>query len=199
METQTDKLYLSKFCAKEDTRYLLKEPWVYQGFRYAVNGFCGLRVPADGEPDSNPLPEKPDDIAKLFQPIGDTLPWPTDGAEMGSVECDDCFGIGKVEQDPCDKCNGTGECTHCGAECGECDGVGMEKFSGEMCKTCKGVGRIEDIVKRRVGAHMIRGNLDRLVRVLPGVRYATGAADPLKALAFAFDGGQGLVMGLREQ
>lgn len=192
----TSTIDLAVFCCTSDTDYLRKDPWVFNGHRYAGSGFILVRVPAEGEPDAN-LPKKPEDQEKLFAPIGETLPWPTDGARTGTQECFDCDGIGKVDQDPCSTCNGTGSCTHCGGECGQCDGKGIESLSGNRCKTCKGVGRIEDVINRRVGIHLIRGAPDRHIRTLPNVRYGS-ATDPNKPLPFVFDGGSGLVMGVRD-
>ena len=70
--------------------------------------------------------------------------------------CSECKNTGMVE---CDKCYGTGECSHCGGECGQCDGEGEYE-----CESCGGAGAGIPTIEKLEGMEPYSLNriLDRL-------------------------------------
>jgi hypothetical protein len=201
-ETEID---LTRFCAEENRfAAAMDRPWVNGGWRYACDGRIGVRVPAPSEADSKPpfgLRFPP--AAEIFAPVSweglKLSPWPEDGWVDGKTPCWGCDGTGRVERQTCQRCEGKGEieCGECGHdyECPGCCGVGFTG-RGKDCPTCDGKGEVSGL-GRRVGKHLINPRYDRLVRSLPGVRFASGetAPPPTSPLPFVFGGGQGVVCG----
>lgn len=161
---------LSKFCDphSEGTIFDMTKPFRFGNWLYATNSRLIVRVPDAGPDDGHRLQEQ---AAGKFWRIARPLhPWPGVEGEVPGVEA----------------------CPDCADADGDLDGFDPE-YETTHCKTCGG-DTIVPGVDKMVGAHRIKGELDRKIRELPNVRYEEGSEVPA-GVRFVFDGGEGRVMG----
>lgn len=146
---------IKRFCAKENSRYAISEPFVQGDHVYGTNGRWAARAPL--ELCAAPRERTPDDMttppahelgwnSELFtewpEPISDKLPIRV------RKPCKACEGTQLTSQTKCNQCGGRGSdvCPECGGpdgdECEKCDGTGKvwEAGVGDACTDCDGRG-----------------------------------------------------------
>lgn len=193
--TGTTTIDLQSFCAKDDVRSYLLQPFVIGGHTYATNGHIAVRVPG-GEPDPEQrLPEHVREaVLKMFATeYTDFEPLPQIPAP---TTCPDCNGAGTVEEAECDDCNGAGEFAHGSHEyeCKECDGTGTVRDVECNNRDCRGGELFQPM---RVGAAFFDVRYLHRIAQLPSARIRV--VGPEAFAAFVFDGGEGRVMPCRER
>lgn len=125
--------------------------------------------------------------------------------EKNKQSCSWCDGTGKTKK--CDNCDdGTvliedsaGNTYDC--ECKECDGTGKAKKGQEVdCEKCSGTGYVVSQKERAqpIGDHAVDVLLLQKINQLPNCKIAYNAAAYHKPIPFVFDGGIGLIMGMRK-
>lgn len=177
-ETQVATIDLQKFCARGEsfTRYDVERTWIRDGWEYATDFRLCIRIPATGKLDTpaedGEFPNAPD-LFK-FDPATCVLEWPAEPFFRAVADCPQCGGEGKIA------------CEDCGEIVAEC-----------LYPGCRGHGAFEQDIYRFVGKHRIGVRYDRLINSLPGVRWSDKSRDGELPLFFVFDGGQGMVMGMR--
>lgn len=178
---------LSLFCAREDGRYAISQPFIQGGFRYCTDGIICLRFKADGEPDTvtdKRLPKV--DFFDNLKGVAEFFPWP---APMPCEECDDT-GIVESEDKICSECDGTGSVTCNYGEdhdCPDCDGSGEgEGIIKQSCDKCRNQAVVAN------GCRLARKYVNR-VALLGAVEFA-----PLdrSQVYFRWADGDGLLMQL---
>ncbi|HYE19232.1 MAG TPA: hypothetical protein VEA69_12350 [Tepidisphaeraceae bacterium] len=193
---------LKRFCAKEDGRYAMSEPFAKGGYTYATDGHIAVRVPTPDVADTGPTDgAKPVDAASMFQRFGGdaTTPWPAADYHCAEGECETCEGAGRVNRTPCDVCHGTGEhrCHDCGDvhDCRRCEGGSV---GGDPCPECHGVRRVVAPRRLCVGGVWVAVKYDRMIRSLGEVTYAVAKPADLQQpmVRFRWPGGEGLVTGI---
>lgn len=210
---------LLKFCADDSdlASPALRAPFSDAHHTYASNGWVLVRVARIPEIVA-PVPDFVEKGSDYFfegrvDCEGEWLPVP----ELGSTPtqpCCSCDGTGMVWL--CPECGGSGVVVFVGAagewdiDCPCCDGLGEISSSAAPrqlvecrraeCQECGGVGVVEKIkdLNRRIGAVRVRISLLRLIATLPGVELRAPKEFNGGRVFFRFDGGVGLVMGLRE-
>ncbi|HAR45674.1 MAG TPA: hypothetical protein DCS42_12300 [Nitrospiraceae bacterium] len=160
--------------------------------------------------------------AELAKPEWKQIPWdhdtltewhplPTEIPNSRQIECKSCDGTGKVIT--CEDCAGDGEVEYtyeslsgktydADLECPVCEGRGKINGNGERCEVCEGQGfTIENVpVKVLAIGLSISNHLLRRVRDLPGIMISVkGRVDDLPPVRFRFDGGDGLIMPMRDK
>lgn len=175
-KTLATEIDLDRFCGT-DGPYPLSKPFVKDGYRYATDGGIAIRVPAQGEPDTEgsfpPCPDlfKPTDAPRRQLPV--TPEYQSLGMEM---ECPQCGGMGTVFQ-----------------------AVEFEDFieaddEETECLYCFGIGKGNFPFLVNYGETNIQKKYDVRIRELPGpIKYAESLAG--KQLRFWFDGGEVVLMG----
>ena len=173
---------LQRYCANDsDPREYLWRPWRAGEFVYATNGHLAVRVPAADLPDAAENSKAPKSIADLFAGA-------FDGREARDframpelpklIKCLDCKGAGRLE------------CAH-----------GAEGSREQACESCLGLGyqnrvnghtKIGDAFYSDVYLHML-GELPQC-RVCPGEPASRAWEPKPQPAAFAFDGGQAILM-----
>ncbi len=187
---------LIKFCAKDDIRSYLLNPWIQGEYVVASNGHIAVRVPATDfvsvlEPVTGKVPlvdsliDKVKALELALMPIPELPP---------TVPCEYCGGSGAAY--PCDECDGSGNFDHCGREyaCKACDGHGQNQIGegdAEPCWFCDGRGE-----KPYYAVQVGDGYFDRrylaIIASLPNVVIAPNG--PKGTAYFTFDGGDGALM-----
>ena len=194
---------LQKFCSSDGTRYKLSTPFSIDDYTYACDGRIIIRVPAipearrDNVPDGVPdvIPPPAEDWREVEYPPG----WET--FEANPTKCQTCNGKGKIPT--CRKCDGTGECEHCGETCRRCDGTGLDADSKDEptahCEDCDGTGQREPafLVSLNRGGVTVNLKYLKLIATLPGAKLKH-RGDEKTVLRFEFDGGVGGVMPTRD-
>lgn len=167
---------LEPFCADPDTRPSLATPFSWKGYDYATDGRIMIRVPSTGEHSER----------------GDT---PNAHVEKYiSRECGEFIELPPFDpwtaedMTPCETCGGFGGGETADDECPDCKGWGH------------GTGR-KDIVKIEfLGGHISDYYLSKIAN-LPQVRIAKcipWAKEDGAVYMFTFDGGDGVIMGMRK-
>ena len=189
---------LSRFVAPStEPREYLRSPFLLGDYVYASNVAMAVRVPKDSAPEVTSPPGKQRDIAKLFDDArrSDFVPIPT---LPEAQRCFTCHGIGIVG-DTCQVCDGDGEFEygHHIYECKDCGGTGkmLNEASNDSCDTCGGTGQ-RPRQSVRIGEALYARWLLAEIIDLPGIRVSP--AGPGDAAYFVFDGGEGLLMPMRE-
>lgn len=188
---ETKQIDLQPFCDTEDVRYALSTPWVKGGWRYATDGRICVRVTTD-EADSPTYNED-----GLKRPGADRLfdDFPPDGFEDMPKSLDE-----QVDDAPdaprlcecaklvlCPKCKGDDWCDKCVAWEGE-----IVK-ANQKCETCGGKGELPRVYQGIGNEWFDKWYLDKM-RALPNL--LVQSLDKNR-LAFVFDGGEGLLMSVR--
>jgi hypothetical protein len=195
---------LKRFCANEsDPRAYLREPWAHNGYVYATNGHIVVRIPAPesaGVVAEHKAAATAEGLFAIFPAI--------EGAELPPFTlgepCHFCEGSGIAYATDCPDCDGEGLFTH-GAhdyDCKECDGEGFvdaDKIpeNKTVCHACYGRG----YKAKRVPVGALGGGFDATylswIAALPGALFA--ARGPEESGRFTFDGGEGLLMPMKER
>jgi hypothetical protein len=195
---------LQQWCDDSVIRYDLSAPFVRAGHVYATDGRVCVRLPSEEDattgdrrvPAAEQLPAWLLGSGWRDWPAQDWRPDPS----AYECCCPICKGCGRVGADvgTCKTCEGDGEAVYEGANgaymatCRACRGLGYG--GGKRCGYCEGDGIGEGRPKlQKVGGIWLAGWMDRQIRSLPNVRYVVIDA---VCLRFAFDGGEGLAMGL---
>ena len=194
---------LQKFCSSDGTRYKLSTPFSIEDYTYACDGRIIIRVPAIAEARRDNVP---DGVADVIPPPAEDwrdveYPPGWESFEAIPLKCQCCNGVGKIPE--CRKCDGTGECDHCGEECRRCDGTGIDADSKDtptrVCEDCDGTGSHDSafLVSLNRGGVTVNLKYLKLIAALPGSKLMH-RGDEKTVLRFEFDGGIGGVMPTRD-
>lgn len=164
---------LQDFCGDENSSFRLATPFSKGEWSYATNGHILIRVPLiAGLREDGPNADKMFEVnCKNIAPPSITFAVELPPLETQSEECSECDGTGNPH-----------DCPACECKCDECDGRGSWDVSSD-----KGVSVA-------IGGVPFGCGLIRLLMTLPALRIAP--PQQKKALYFAFDGGDGLLMPL---
>lgn len=194
---------LQRFCAIDDIRTHLMQPWHFDGWVYASNGHIAVRVPYTGDasiPDATS--RHPKTIPGLF------AKWCSDGADYAPMPalpegkvCEACGGHGFFPAVKCLSCNGEGVIVYAAYEydCKACDrdlieeGWRTTEGEPEAMKVClKCWGRKLEMHKVPLGGAEFELAYLLWLAELPGVTFRTNGTTG--AAGFKFDGGEALLM-----
>lgn len=194
---------LTRFAYVDDGRESIRTPWSAGEHSFASDGWILIRVPRrDDIPERDNAPNV-EGIFRGASPMENLRPMPA--VELPAPRrCRMCSGMGWMKT--CGECDGDGvvACDECGHEsdCDECGSIGTlsvppHTAGAYACSDCRGAGVGHDGVSVQMAPGLIlaANNVVRL-RGLPGLRInldRSGAGD-MRAVAFAFDGGDGVVM-----
>ncbi len=199
---------LKTFCAKEEGRYKINEPFFIDGWQYATDGrFCVRIKDIANTPNTENAPK-----ANAVFPIGGIMDMPhipiesawfipmkdaDSSARYNGINCPYCAGMGKESKD-CPHCEGECivECETCGHEddCAECHGKGKEIVSMKPCAFCANGTKYADV---RMGDQYIDGSrLKYMMNYLPNLEPIPASYKVGAPIAFVFDGGQAVLMPL---
>lgn len=202
---------LEPFCDPEAGRYALGHPWGDGKYIYASDGKIVVRISDDGsaQPPAGKVPRM-EEINRQIDSASQWQQWP--GIETcetcgnsGAIitTCDRCKGTGMCKcggkKTGCPACGGSGldECPHCGndCDCEECDGDG-ESFceecdgDGECCYCEGGQQKKSCNCRTAIGSVFVARNYAAMAAGLPRAMWSL-VSD--REVAFAFDGGAGLI------
>lgn len=200
---------IRSFCAKHDVRAWMNQPFRLGDDLCAANGhaLCLLPGKADStvETCDNPI------VPKLVARIREASTAPVETIERGDPEpCRACGGSGQAVFEKCRECGGEGEVDaetdystyHC-LECKSCNGEGgvWNKNAAGQCPECDGSGNKPDTDAVWLNDHLepIQARYFNLIKDLPGLEVAYSDVPTGRAVTFRFDGGEGLIMNLRNQ
>ena len=195
------KTFCCTRCAPGKCSHDLTEPFTAGDYSLASSHTIIVRVARiDGVPPHPTLKT----LKNLFAEVqrGEFLPLDMK-FKVDSDPCGKCAATGlKTEMKPCKKCDGDGECVHCGEDCRDCGGLGLVKTgqpTNEPCENCAGSGKIEKSTRVNWGETTFDARLLTKLQSLPGIKLVAGAipADRDLACPFIFEGGDGLIMPLR--
>jgi hypothetical protein len=197
MNTETTTLDLTPFLSTSASRYAFDKPFVVKGWRYFTDGRVCVRVPAPDEPDT----DAPDTMKTANEVFPDPMPtdwhpWPQDGFIEGDTQCLTCDARGRINTRKCDECDGDGDvtCHACGHD-HECDGCHGEGYTGgKRCPSCGGKCNVRGKIKQKIGGVSFGYVYARKILALPNPQYSPSSVKPARALAFKFDGGEGMLM-----
>lgn len=191
---------LRSFCSRDPSRFILMDPFTLaDGWTYATDGMVVIRVKGfefkPGKDVTPPRVDKLQEWSSVPRTVVVDLP---ELPPPQRVACAECSGTGKLEF--CRECNGRGvlECDmgheH---ECTGCNGKTAPKPDAK-CFECDGTGRVEaPAVPVRVGRMLLADVYLRKLAALPGLQLFDNGGTPSGAY-FMFEGGEGIVMGMRE-
>lgn len=194
-ENQITVELLNKFCANEEYRYSLRDPFSQGEYSYATDGVLLLRVGRIEE-------VKPRDDAP--QGLVNTLPWDHEQINnwidlpeyeiSESEKCWSCKGTGKSSK--CTKCGGEGE-WHGEDVCGFCNGEGHMPSSEDGCESCYDTG-VDMRTPIHIGINKIAMLYLERIKELSGIKIsdANKINEPFR---IKFDGGYGLIMPMRSE
>jgi len=217
MDIQTLKL----FCCSESEKENLSQPYSSGEFTFATNGHMQIRVPRMQE-----VPERenaPRIEITQKDPVGmHYLKEPSEwvavpavavvsefckhcGGTGKAIKCPECGGQGWVELETdwnqypdqeCITCKGTGQITEYRYDTMKSCRVYMPDRIDEECDQCNH-GVIWPMVGEVINGVKINVRLLDLIGKLPGAQL--GLFGELDVVRFRFDGGDGLVMPMRQQ
>jgi hypothetical protein len=194
---------LQKFCSSNGGRYKLSTPFSLDGYTYACDGRIIIRIPEISEARRDNIPRG---VTTVIPPSGDDwreVEYPPGWESFDSppTKCESCNGVGRLPE--CFKCDGIGECDHCGETCRRCDGTGVDAdgngWPTAHCEDCDGTGTNETAfaVSLNRGGVMVNLKYIKLIASLPGSKLMH-RGDETAVLRFEFDGGIGGVMPMRD-
>ncbi len=171
METKT-AIDLQRFCSSEDSYMSPKtgRPWTRGDWTYATNGHVIVRLPEIAEITDNK--EAPNATGLQWGSVVTDDQWmKIDHIKLELVDCEECEGGEKTPHD----------CPDCSCECESCDN-----------------GKVFDKSDVQVGSKKVQAKYLTLLQSLPGILVAPDATPAWECIPFKFDGGEGLLMPLRD-
>jgi hypothetical protein len=199
---------LQKFCSTSEVheQYGITQPFSIGVWTYATNGHICIRVPRIPEVENKVKASIGESAEKLFWDaknrisIWQELP----EFELKYSPCPDCGGNGYLVMCPNfnhpDDCgDGTGKlCKEHNEECAR--GCKPEIKGAFKCEECEGKGKIKlqgkYIVKGAAGTTQISAIYLDMIKDLPNVLIAP--YDETSALLIQFDGGEGVLMPMKQ-
>jgi hypothetical protein len=196
---------LQRFCWANDYRKHLRQPWAHKGWMYASNGQILVRVPAPEHAETVFAEKVAESAVGMLADIGGREYAPLPAFTLGAV-CEYCKGVGTIKQSKCPDCDGDGQFDHGdhSYDCKACDGEGwINDTAGEdrECYACDGFGTHSKSINFGGGIGYQARYL-HLIEDLPGLLFSPGTCvdqTTTKPAHFTFDGGEGLLMPMREQ
>ncbi len=165
----SNQIHLKQFCADDDRRNI-EHPWTRDGFTYCTDGRIIIRQPGRADVPENPSAPNAAGLWKDFD-----MPQIADIHESLWLSLPE---FPPVMFEPCEAC---GEAGMIGPGCDECEG-----------------GQIALPESVRVHRRLISNYYLAKLALLPNVRIAPDVGPPTSPMLFRFDGGDGLLMGVRE-
>lgn len=200
---------LGVFCDPDVGRYDLSRPFLQEGLTYATDGHICVRTGLIDAPPEDSEERRLPKAAGLSWWEGQLQGWQSlDGARRVSVgvsmACPTCFGKGRVGKGvkPCAKCEGEGWYTYFDDDgfaeyekrCPDCETTGY--IGGIVCGECQGSGLV-DYAYKLAGGWIVAPIYVAKLRTLGAVDYAVDGGPESDPVRLKFDGGEGLVMGMR--
>jgi len=217
-EVPQPPLDLSQFCGEWDTKiFKISTPFAQSAFTYATDACVIVRIPGTEGADRETESKRPDGGGLWWQhdAVRRWQRWPArkliaqryarcpecgDKRPKGGVECDCCDGEGILEYFAAGTYRGEK------VACEVCKG---KRWTGdfEPCRLCGGFFKTSLPSCQPIGSMLISGYYDRIIRELPGVRFAqipTGISKqiadregtPDRVLLFRSDVGDGILCGV---
>jgi hypothetical protein len=207
-ESKAAAVDLQRFCSRDDDlREYLRKPWAHKGYLYASNGHICVRIPAPDQAAAVFPHKVAESAAGLFdREHGGHAPLP---AFDPAKSCDLCGGTGRTRRAKCPECDGEGEFSH-GThwyDCRECDSEGVVDASdgeGEPCDcgACDGLGARQTFARLAPGIGYDARYL-AWIKALPGAMFVIGSSvdntSGTRPAHFIFDGGEGVLMPMRDR
>jgi len=184
---------LADFCGGRFDR-----PFSEGKYTYATDGIVIVRLPAIGI--AEPLDSFTGVSNQLFEQKGKLVSLPKLPKETKNT-CGICGGRGKVTK--CPDCDGNGKIYYSTNnheyewDCKECDSMGYLPGEVKICSECNGTGKVIDNFHKiiTINGHKLQLGYLRKLSKLPGIKIA---AHPVEYRHyFKFDGGDGILMGMR--
>ncbi len=199
-----NEINITMFCGGE-SRW--PKPWILAGKECATDGRIAVRIQTD-EPDAVSGHGKPrsfnDVCSWAFD--GPLVTWPDivpPAPDEPQTACLTCGGT-KVTTILCERCEGEGQ-THCANTCcsgshpcPDCNGEGVIWDKDKPCEECNGTGQLLYPESVMICGRKIAGNYAHKISLLPNAK-AVNFGKPNDILKFVFDGGEGLVMPLKQE
>lgn len=192
---------LKMFCSRDECRVNINTPFNHNGFTYATNGVILVRVPLIKKYQRDMYPDKVEKC--LFGGLlhdDDFVCLPDITQAVNFHRCDNCEGKGRDYK--CTDCNGrkyvileSNSGIEYEFECKMCYGKGY--IPGE-CEECSGFGVLPEKRHVMVGSKLLGCINLYILGKLPGCKIATEKPEGLQPIPFIFDGGDGIIMPLRQ-
>lgn len=145
---------IKRFCATNDIRQFLNQPFKLDGRVVASNGHVIIVVTDEGNNNYEELSHNRDGVLKTVKRIEAVTQWHAldkDSLTFPELsECGVCKGMGKAIKEDCEECDGEGEAVaendfstyH--VKCASCDGEGYHSTPSdiETCPCCYGEGTV---------------------------------------------------------
>lgn len=164
---------LKPFCGDRfEIREALRAPFRIGQWVYATNGHLAVRVPFDTQPDVTEHPRAPNNISALF-------------ARAFEREGEFLVIPPLPPTEPCATCNGKGFQS------------GGGWYPDEECPHC--LGRKTEFKFQRLGDSGYSLHYLHLLAALPQVRIRTDGIGAKNPAALIFDGGEAILMPMREK
>lgn len=196
------KEFLQPFCAIDDIRSYLCQPFKIDDLLAATNGYLLISVPDDGTVETNDQVKiNLERVLEMENRNGDYIPLTI---EPTAEKCRWCRGSGKMfSQIECDVCHGNGEFDY-GSHtygCKECEETGKVSSGSDektSCISCGGTGEDDRVpVKIPDGRLYNRRSINKII-ALPGFEYLPdNSKNKTHSMLFRFHGGHGVLMPVR--
>lgn len=165
---------LQPFCIAEKDYRDLHKPLSHGEWTYATNSHIAVRVPRRSDvSDGHKVGPKLEALFKVDSANNWRALRPVHiPAPMNSGECGECHGSGREH-----------DCPNCTCKCEGCNGTGKDETQQQSAT---------------IGGVLFSAQYVRLLQSLPNCEVPTEIkADHQTPMPFRFDGGQGVLMGLR--
>lgn len=161
---------LQAFCGGEDRPKSICTPWTRDGYTMATDGVILVRMPAvDGVAKNPDAPNVPAEWFEFEVPKWFDIP----PISTLTAECEECVGTGWVIPK-----------------------TAYNEYDEQDCKSCGGDGRTRRMESVKIGVAKFDGKVLAQLSVLPGIKI--GPTGEFHIARFIFDGGEGVVMPVRE-
>jgi len=194
--------FLQGFCCRE--RNSLSSPFIMGDLACATDGHIAIRIPRiDAISITRESPLKEAATSLTWEPVikGKWVDLPPYKLP-DKVKCVVCQGVGEI--DTCPECDGEGhvelesDYNYYECDCKMCNCEGTLPGQDKVCHGCDGDGLMysESFMKIQFDDYGLDAFLLEKIKDLPGVKLFS-RRDKDKYFYFRFDGGHGIIMGMR--